>query len=305
MALITKHEACLPYKRLPTSQSTASHRSKSRQRDCPFIIPTCPGCCPLTKIPPDESLRAQHELIFWSTMASLSNSGIRSPKLNWDQLKTTFVTTYWSTGVLSSARAFLHVFQWLSPQSHAMNASRDALCLIHLGARYKDQRLLLEGRTRHLAALQCMQEEVQRPNAANDDCILGAAYTLGHCEVYTVISENGGGWLGHVGGFERILKLRGPGSIQSPVAHALLHNIRQVSIMESFLKRRASLLAAEPWIDAASGNDSIAVRVGNLALKVGVLVQEADVLLAEKVTEEEYLLALLNEMVSLERDLQM
>ena len=237
-------------------------------------------------------------------MADLS--GLHSPQLNWKQLKQTFVFSYWSSDVIKSSKKMLQVFQWHSPESPALNASRDALCLIHLGARYKDERLLLEGRTRHCAALKCMQEEVEKPGAATDDCILGAAYALGHCEVYKVIASNGLGWPQHVTGFQALLEIRGPRSIVSPYAQALLHNIRIVSVMDSFLKRKASHQASKEWIASANNLDSPAVKVVNLALKVGVALESSDwfcVNSSDQYSELD-LIACLDDMVGLERDLQ-
>ncbi|KAK4507908.1 hypothetical protein PRZ48_001643 [Zasmidium cellare] len=62
----------------------------------------------------DQNLRLQHEHIFWQAMADVS--GLRSPQLEWQQLKQSFVASYWSMGVMTSSKAFLHVFQWFAPQ---------------------------------------------------------------------------------------------------------------------------------------------------------------------------------------------
>lgn len=267
---------------------------------CPFNIPTCPGCVP-PKTPPrhDESLRLQHELMFWQAMADVS--GLKSPQLEWAQLKQSFVSSYWSMGVMTSSKAFLHVFQWLAPQSDAMNASRDALCLIHLGVRYRDERLLLEGRTRHIAALRHTQAAISRPNAALDDCVLGASYTLGHCEMYSVISQNGKGWRGHTGPFQRILQFRGPKSIVTPFAHALLQNIRMVEVATSFLNRKASYLSSPEWIAAArQSHDSLAFHATNMALRVGAALEDADRLCAMREPPEATIVCMLNNMMKLD-----
>ncbi|KAK4507907.1 hypothetical protein PRZ48_001642 [Zasmidium cellare] len=186
-----------------------------------------------------------------------------------------------------------------------MNASRDALCLIHLGVRYRDERLLLEGRTRHLAALRHTQAAIAQPNAALDDCVLGASYTLGHCEMYSVISQNGKGWRGHTGPFERILQVRGPKSIVTPFAHALLQNIRMVEVATSFLNRKASYLSSPEWIAAAKQNhDSPAFHATNLALKTGAALEKADQLCALPKPPEARIVAMLNDMMEIDLGLK-
>ena len=150
------------------------------QHVCPFNIPTCKGCCFQAE---ERSRKSRHmdELIFWQSMADIT--GLKSVDLNWQQLKQVFASSYWSPSVVSHSKQFLRVFQWLAPaQSLAMNAAHDALCLIYLGSRYRDQRLLIEGQVRHGAALKCMQQAIKKPDEESKDTILGAAYTLGHCK---------------------------------------------------------------------------------------------------------------------------
>lgn len=286
----------------PTRSSVVGERIPARRHHvCPFNIRTCTGCRPPNHL--NERQRLEHELVFWQTMADIS--GLKSPRLEWAQLKQSFVSSYWSMGVMASSKAYLHVFQWLAPHSNALNASRDALCLIHLGARYKDERLLFEGRTRHLAALRCMQEEVNKANAALDDCVLGAAYTLGHCEMYKIISVNGKGWRGHMGGFQQMLQLRGPKSIVTPFAHALLHNIRQVEVAHSFHNRQASYLSRPDGIEALPEICEYAwFRATTNALQVGAALEKADRLCAATRPTEASIVGLLNEMVKLEVEIK-
>lgn len=285
-----------------TKESSLANTSPRDENNntCPFNIPTCPGCVPpKTPTSHNENLRLQHEIVFWQAMADAS--GLKSPQLEWAQLKQSFVSSYWSMGVMTSSKAFLHVFQWLAPQSDAMNASRDALCLIHLGVRYRDERLLLEGRTRHIAALRHTQAAISRPNAAFEDCVLGASYTLGHCEVYSVISQNGRGWTGHTGPFQRILEARGPKSIVTPFAHALLQNIRMVEVATSFLNRKASYLFSSEWIAAAKQkHDSLAFHATNMALQVGAALEKADRLCAVREQPDATIVCMLNDMMELD-----
>ena len=110
-------------------------------------------------------------------------AGIRDGPLHLVQLQQAFINSYFSMGVINSNQQYFNIFYWLSPQSPAMQASRDALCLVHLGSRYRDQRLVIEGRTRHLSAIRYLRRDVDKPESLMDDAVLGAAYTLGQTEV--------------------------------------------------------------------------------------------------------------------------
>ena len=107
-----------------------------------------------------------------------------SSGLTWrDQLRQAFITSYYSDPVICANLQFMNTFHGLAPQSAAMDSSRDALCLIHLGIHSRDKRLLHEGRKIHCAALRFIREEIEKPDAIASDSILGACYTVAHCEV--------------------------------------------------------------------------------------------------------------------------
>ena len=114
------------------------------KRTCPFRIPTCPGCRNIND-PPDEKQRMRHEIQFYKTMADIV--GVRSPAVQFVQLRQAFVNSYFSMGVINSNRQYFNIFYWMAPQSPAMNASRDALCLVHLGSRCKHEIYSIYGST--------------------------------------------------------------------------------------------------------------------------------------------------------------
>jgi hypothetical protein len=86
--------------------------------------------------PPDEGQRRNDEVAFWRTICEIA--GIRSPApraLYIVQLRQSFIYTYLTADVIESNRPFLHVFYWMAPFNLGLHASRDALCLVHLGMR--------------------------------------------------------------------------------------------------------------------------------------------------------------------------
>lgn len=149
-------------------------------RICPFKVPSCSGCKTVHE-PPTEEKRTQHQMLFWRTMAEIVS--IQSPALHLSQLRQAFISSYFSLGVINSNRQRFNIFYWMAPQSPAMNAARDALCMIQLGSRNRDQQLITAGRTRHVAAIRWLREDIGKPTALTDDAVLGAADTLGQTEV--------------------------------------------------------------------------------------------------------------------------
>ena len=106
----------------------------TRKRICPFGLASCPGCKTIYD-PPDEEQHSRHEMLFWRTMADIA--GMHSPALQFVQIRQSFINSYFSMGVINSNQQYFNIFYSLAPQSPAMNASRDALCLIHIGSRCK------------------------------------------------------------------------------------------------------------------------------------------------------------------------
>ena len=160
------------------------HSGDTRRRDmsniCPFKVPTCPGC-KMVHEPLTEEQRTQHQMLFWRTMAEIVS--IQSPALHLSQLRQAFINSYFSMGIINSNRQHFNIFYWMAPQSPAMDAARDAFCMIHLGSRHRDQQLITAGLLRHVAAIRWLRGDIGKPTALTDDSVLGAAYTLGQTEV--------------------------------------------------------------------------------------------------------------------------
>ncbi|EMD00694.1 hypothetical protein BAUCODRAFT_180222 [Baudoinia panamericana UAMH 10762] len=174
--------------------------------------------------------RSRDAAIFWRTMFDLGSVPRTPPGRQIRDLQEAFVGSYWCSHLVKSQAQYMRVYHWMAPRSRAMNASRDALVLLHLGTRHCDDRLLNEGRTRHLAALRCLSEEIEKPGAASDDGVLGAAYTMAQCEVYRVVSHEGSAWMSHIPGLCTMFAQRGAKHLNSPFSQAVAHNLQQVVV---------------------------------------------------------------------------
>lgn len=252
---------------------------------------------------------------FFRTLATLTS--IPPAKSNLLQLQQIFLSSYFSMGVITSHRQYFAIFYWLSPSSAAMNASRDALCMLHIGARSRNVDLVREGQRRHITAIRCLREDLGRPGAVNDDAVLGAQYTLGQSQVFMAVSGWDPSWMTHVNGLQQLLLSRGPESMTSPFARALVYNLRPLSVVQGIMSRRSSLMGEKAWMEAAregwQGKVMISVELTDLSLQIPGLLERADGLAERakgkgKKKESEALqmeiVALLTELSALENEIQ-
>lgn len=123
------------------------------------------------------------------TIIISSPSKINSSNMLREQLQAAFIVSYYADSVICANNKFIDTFHWLAPRGAAMDTSRNALMLIHLGTHLEDTTLLNEGRIAYGQAIALIRRVIGKPNAALDDCILGACYTLAHCAIYQAISE--------------------------------------------------------------------------------------------------------------------
>ncbi|KAF2161101.1 hypothetical protein M409DRAFT_28431 [Zasmidium cellare ATCC 36951] len=199
------------------------------------------------------------------------------------QLGYVFLTSYYADSVVDAMLKDWHNFEPGDAAGATLNASRDALCLMGLGALYRDERLLDEGRKRHCLGLRLLRERIEGPGGVVCDGLLDACYTLAHCQIYQSVSHQGKGWQIHVEGLHFLLRRRGVESIRSPFAHATLHKMRQIATMDQLLKRKSSFLSSPEWLLSWRQNDpgihTPALQLTDLGLQLSGALEDTDVAL--------------------------
>lgn len=199
------------------------------------------------------------------------------------QLGYVFLTSYYADSIVSAMYKDRHNFEPGCAAGHTLNAARDALCLIHLGTRFRHERLFEEGNKRHGVALRLLRERIEGLDRITCDGLLDACYTLAHCQIYQSVSHRGKGWQIHIEGLHFLLRRRGVNSIRSPFAHATLHKIRQVTAMDQLLKRKRSFLSSPEWLISRWQNNRglhmPAVQLTDFALQLSGALEDTDVAL--------------------------
>lgn len=88
----------------------------------------------------------------------------------------------------SDSKAFANKMDKMTqPMSESMRAANDALALLNLGTAAHDDRIILEGRKRHVAALQALRAELQDSHA-DWNAIQSATQQILLCEVSAVLT---------------------------------------------------------------------------------------------------------------------
>lgn len=96
---------------------------------------------------------------------------------------------------------------WMIPWTTPMGLGNDAIGLLNIGCTTGDDRLLLEGRKRHLATVSALRQELQKPDLAPEG-VLATALNLLFCEVYRPVSSvaDGENWTRHLAGLAGIMR---------------------------------------------------------------------------------------------------
>ena len=264
---------------------------------CMLNVPSCSGCSDIHSVP-KHLKREHHEAFFWKEMVS-----IYSPDAVWQQLRSAYFISYFSTGAVDESRFRSSTQGWSSTGSPVMAASRDALCLVHLGVRYCDERLLDEGRLRHATALKLLREDLSCSKL--DDSVLAAAFNIANTSMYRLISHDPGeDHLRHVRGLESILQARGAASIRSPFAKNLFRNIRHSALVDGLLRRKGLFLDGRSWIKAAGQTTDTGIELTNIALCIPRALERADHVANLKTRVETDVVDLLTTLTKLETEIQ-
>lgn len=131
--------------------------------------------------------------------------------------------------------------------SDIMRATDDSLCLMWPACRLNDRRILLEGRKRHLAGIECMRKSLEEEKHDIDN-VIASAIELIFVDVFKPTSLGvknlyaGVVYLVH----KYSLQLR---SQQTPVTIFLLIQLRQMMLLQSLAARTPLPVEIEMWQD--------------------------------------------------------
>ncbi|KAK4494124.1 hypothetical protein PRZ48_014422 [Zasmidium cellare] len=261
-------------------------KSRKMESKCRWGIPTCPGCMPEPKTLSQDQIDA-HRRMFWAFMFSIGLPGdatISSPSSYRIQLKAAFLDAQFPPAFVDRQQVSEIIDDWLVPRGNAMAAAVDTLLLVQHGLNTKDKRYKIEGKRRHEAALQLLNDGLRKPDAATNDSLLGAIDILGACAMFLDITNGDNRWIVHCRGLCGLLAMRGPDRLDSQFSRNLVCNFRHVALMDALQSRKSFVFGKPEWLKRMQEIevDRPAARLHTLACEVPALLEEADRIVATR-----------------------
>ncbi|ETS73394.1 hypothetical protein PFICI_14999 [Pestalotiopsis fici W106-1] len=130
-----------------------------------------------------------------------------------------------------------------------------AVCTAHIGRRNNDNVLLKHSLPLYGQGLRDLQRALCDPSWRDNEQTLAAIsalllYELSECPGNTV-----DGYMSHYNGFMELLRLRGPKSCRSGLAHSLFLVLRLHTVFQGLVRRSASFLIEPSWIQNPWGSE--------------------------------------------------
>ena len=194
------------------------------------------------------------------------------------------------------------VNQWLTPTTRSMQAAADAICLLEIGSKNRDARMLLGGRQRHVAAIECLRLELQNPKA-DFTGIHGAAQTLMLCEIYASVSQGPFAWVQHLSGISSVVTIRGRRQSDSSFDVYLYRSLLLFGLMHSLVMRQAIVFSEAKWQDVFTSDPHSIGGLLRLAMQLPAMLGTADAITASAGLDHARVFDCLRHLKVLERDL--
>ncbi|KXL47486.1 hypothetical protein M433DRAFT_528070 [Acidomyces richmondensis BFW] len=230
---------------------------------------------------PDDQTQKIHQIFFLATMfgykEALDKLAISSPGVYRDQLFMNFTNAHFPVDLPSRYVVLPKLSDWFSPRSPAMAAALDCLLLVQFAADTGHEGCKIEAKKRHQAAIQHLRRELQKPNAATDDGILGAIDALCIGEMYAEISQGADVWKHHARGMCKLVKARGPQSINTPFARDVIIDSLHVALMDAIIARKAFIFGDKEWLDyTAQFKNRRMCHLLNIGCRIPTLLERVD-----------------------------
>ncbi|KAK5126088.1 hypothetical protein LTR85_011443 [Meristemomyces frigidus] len=217
-----------------------------------------------------------------------------------------FLDGYFPIYARTSAHVAKQLSYWLAPQSLSAQAGCDAVALLQHAYATGDTRVLLEGRKRHLASIECLRIEIESPAKDIQGIlgILGAAQELLVCEMYTVVSTSPDAWMRHVPGIMAVIEKHSEDEVASVVHPFLLRSLRTCGFMHAIVTRKPFAIgerfSRSPKGDTPSGSTDALLQLG---WRVPGLLEKADSVKFSRRTNHSSIARVRAQLLALEEDL--
>lgn len=171
--------------------------------------------------------------------------------MNRNQLTAHFFDMYYPATLPSRTTIVDKLRQWMQPEHGAVAlAAADSMILLHAAQSTGDANSRKNGMRRYSMALQLLRDELQNPESAHNDSVLGAVEIMGVVETRLLKSlEDNRDSISraHTRGLYALVHARGPVTLQSSVGKDILLQHLHGPLMVSLIARRASIFGNPDW----------------------------------------------------------
>ncbi|KAF3014500.1 hypothetical protein E8E14_011241 [Neopestalotiopsis sp. 37M] len=122
-----------------------------------------------------------------------------------------------------------------------------ALCTAHIGHHNGDTVLVSQSLPLYARSLRQLQQTLRDPGRRDDEQTLAATSALLLYEVSECPGNTVDGYMSHYNGFMELLRLRGPDSCKSGLAHSLFLVLRLHTMFQGLVRRSTSFLVEPSW----------------------------------------------------------
>ncbi|MCJ1377631.1 hypothetical protein MMC17_000726 [Xylographa soralifera] len=159
-----------------------------------------------------------------------------------------------------------------------LKLSLRALSMTRLGRLNGDDYMTTQGKMNYVLALRELQNALWDEQSMWKDETLAAGRVLVYHEIFEATSGSISAVANHEAGMALLVQLRGPEKYHSPLARAILEDVRNTCMIMALRERKASFFGSETWATQPWGREakSVPQKLYDKGFALAALLEEMD-----------------------------
>ncbi|MCJ1400464.1 hypothetical protein MMC11_003670 [Xylographa trunciseda] len=189
-----------------------------------------------------------------------------------------------------------------------LKLSLRALSMTRLGRINSDSNMTTQGKINYVLALRELQKALWDEQSMWKDETLAAGRVLVYHELFEATSGSISAVANHEAGMALLVQLRGPEKYHSPLARAILEDVRNTCMIMALRERKASFFGSEVWATQPWGREakSVPQKLYDKGFALAALLEEMDTSPrpTDDVTPAEQLIRYLSRCLEIDNELE-
>ncbi|MCJ1388276.1 hypothetical protein MMC18_001121 [Xylographa bjoerkii] len=189
-----------------------------------------------------------------------------------------------------------------------LKLSLRALSMTRLGRINSDDNMTTQGKINYVLALRELQKALWDEQSMWKDETLAAGRVLVYHEIFEATSGSISAVANHEAGMALLVQLRGPEKYHSPLARAILEDVRNTCMIMALRERKASFFGSETWATQPWGREpkSVPQKLYDKGFALAALLEEMDTArqLTDNVTPAERIVRYLSRCLEIDNELE-